>query len=72
MGWKPKAVGYDWTDEKEEQLISQWEENEFLYNMECKDYKNQQKKEMAYENMGKKIGTTGKNELLIWASDLAI
>lgn len=61
MGRKAKAkLTYEWTEEKEEVLISWWEKTEFLYNLECKDYKNQQKKQKAYEEIAKEIGTTGK------------
>lgn len=60
MGRKPKSITYEWTEEKEEMLISFWEENEFLYNLACKDYKNQDKKQRAYETIASKIGTTGK------------
>lgn len=60
MGRKPKTVAYDWTEEKEEMLISFWESNDFLYNLANKNYKNQQKKDKAYEEIAAKIGTTGK------------
>lgn len=64
MGRKPKSTSYDWTEEKEEMLISWWEETEYLYNLKCKEYKDQAKKQRAYEDIAVKIGTTGKAQHL--------
>lgn len=61
MGRKPKASTYDWTNEKEETLISFWEEHEYLYNLQCRDYKDAGKKQRALEAIAQKIGTTGES-----------
>lgn len=60
MGRKPKAETYDWTEEQEEMLISWWERNDFLYDLQSKSYKDQNKKKQAYEAIAAEIGTTGK------------
>lgn len=59
MGRKPKASTYGWTNEKEEQLIRWWEETEYLYNLQCRDYRDTAKKQRAIESIAVKIGTTG-------------
>lgn len=60
MGRRPKISTYEWTNEKEEMLVAFWEEHEYLYNMECCDYRDSGKKQRAVEAIAAKIGTTGK------------
>lgn len=61
MGRKPKTPSdYEWTPEREQLLLEWWEKNELLYNLELKDYSNQQKKRSAYEAFAKKMGATSK------------
>lgn len=62
MGRKPKQSTYDWTNEKEEKLIQWWEETEYLYNLQCRDYRDTAKKDRAVESIATKIGTTGEDQ----------
>lgn len=60
MGRKPKQpTDYEWTPEREEMLLNFWEKNAFLYNLELRDYSNQDKKRRTYEEFAAKMGATG-------------
>lgn len=59
MGRKPKSPSeYRWTVEKEK-VLTWWEEHELLYNLEVKDYSNQQKKRRIFEEIAAEMGATG-------------
>lgn len=60
MGRKArKPTDYVWTPEREEMLLTFWEDNAFLYNLELKDYSNLEKKRRVYNEFAEKMGTTG-------------
>lgn len=60
MGRKGSSK-FNWTDESEDKLIAMWEANEFLYNMEMKDYANIDKKRRVLEEFAAEIGATGRS-----------
>lgn len=51
-----------WTNEMEDELISLYEGEEFLYNLEKRDYANQDKRRRTYEHFGRILGVTSKFE----------
>lgn len=51
---------FEWTEEREEDLIQLWEDNPFLYNTELKDYLNLYKKRETIEKFASILGATGK------------